>query len=202
MNATRFAAITVLSAAPFVLMGCNGGSQTVTRVPPNVVTDVGWRFNDDDARMTYQAMVDDALFRNWINRWQEQNSGKKPVVIVGPIENKTDDYIDTENFTTEWERELLNSDRVRFVAMKDQRGAVRDERQQGQEWNTPETRKQMRAELGSDIMLIGRITAVKQRSGDDRTMVAAYKVTLELINLESNEKLWIGSHDIKKIVRR
>lgn len=180
--------------------GCHP-SREVTRTDPNVITDLDYRFSADDARLTYQAMVNDALFRNWINRWQEQNGGRKPVVIVGPIRNDTQDYIDTKNFTTEWERELLNSDRVRFVAMKDQRADVREERAQGQEWNTPESRKQMRAEQGADLILLGRVGDNVQKSLDGRQMVAVYKVNLELINLESNEKVWIGSHEIKKLVR-
>lgn len=194
------AALAMALAAGTGAGGCHR-EREVTRTDPNVITDLDYRFSADDARLTYRAMVDDALFRNWINRWQEQNGGRRPVVVVGPVRNDTQDYIDTKNFTTEWERELLNSDRVRFVAMKDQRADVREERAQGQEWNTPESRKQMRDELGADLILLGRIADDRQQSLDGRRMVAVYKVNLELINLETNEKVWIGSHEIKKLVR-
>ncbi len=189
-----------MSLAALIGAGC-GRSQEITRVPPEAVTDLDYRFNDNDAREIYQAMVNDALYRKWIDNWMASSGGKKPVVVVGPIRNETQEYIDTKLFTVQFEREVLNSDRVRFVAMKDQRDDIRDERAQGAEWNTPETVKQMRAELGADLILIGRINDVKQRSLDGRQMVNVYQVSQDMINLESNEKVWIGVHEIKKIVR-
>lgn len=202
MNAMKTTILTAAAGAALMLGACGGNrNYDITRVDPNVVIDVDYRFTGDDAREVYRAMVDDALYRRWIDEWMQTHAGAKPVVIVGPMRNDTEDYIDTEDFTTEWERELLNSGRVRFVAMAPQRDPVRQERAQGQEWNTPETRKQMRAELGADLIMIGRIGDGQQRSRDGRTIIKEYKVTLELINLETNEKVWIGSHDIKKVVR-
>jgi hypothetical protein len=192
-------ATTGLTLSTLCGWGC-GRSQEITRVDPEAVTDLDYRFNDTDARETYQAMVNDALYRRWVDNWTTA-TGRKPIVVVGPIRNETQEYIDTRSFTVQFERELLNSDRVRFVAMKDQRDDIREERQQGQEWNTPETVKKMRAELGADFILVGRISDVKQRSLDGRSMVNSYQVTHELVNLESNEKAWIGVHEIKKVVR-
>jgi penicillin-binding protein activator len=197
----RLASLAVVGVCLVGLSACGPGERQVTRVDPETTVDLDYRFNDTDARETYRAMVDDAMFRNWISRFQEANSGRKPVVIVGPVRNDTQEYIDTKLFTTEWERELLNSDRVRFVAMRDQRGDLRDEREQGQEWNSPETRKQMRNELGADLMLIGRIADVNERSLSGRQRMKYYKINLELANIETNEKVWIGSHEIKKLVR-
>lgn len=182
------------------LSGCQG-EREVTRVDPKAAIDLDYRFNDVDARQVYQEMVDDALFRNWSTRFMGDNAGRKPIVIVGRIQNDTQDYIDTKLFTTQWERELLNSDRVRFVAMPDQRGDLRDERAQGQEWNSPETKKQMRNETGADFMLLGRIGDDNQRSLSGQQRVKYYQVNLELINIETNEKVWIGTSEIKKLVR-
>jgi uncharacterized protein (TIGR02722 family) len=202
MNAMKATVLAVVGAAMLAAAsGCGTRNYDITRVDPNTVIDVDYRFTGDDAREVYRAMVDDALYRRWIDEWMQSHAGAKPIVVIGPMKNDTDDYIDTEDFTVEWERELLNSGRVRFVAMAPQRDPIRQERAQGQEWNTPETRKQMRAELGADLIMIGRIGGGQQRSRDGRTMVKEYKVTLELINLETNEKVWIGSHDIKKLVR-
>ncbi|MCW5765723.1 MAG: penicillin-binding protein activator LpoB [Phycisphaeraceae bacterium] len=182
------------------LLGACEPTREVSRVDPRAVVDVDYRFNDTDARQVYQGMVNDALYRTWIDR-SVQALGHKPVVIVGPIRNDTQEYIDTKMFTTQFERELLNSDRVRFVAMADQRDAVRAEREQGQEWSRPETRKQMKQELGADYILIGRVADDKPRSLSGRSGVAYYQVTLEMVDLESNEKVWIGVQEIKKVWR-
>jgi PBP1b-binding outer membrane lipoprotein LpoB len=201
MNAMKLTILTITLAAA-VMTGCSGSrNREITRVDPNVVTDVDYRWTGDDAREVYRALVNDALYRQWVDNWMRENAGQRPIVIIGPVRNETQDYIDS-TFATEWQRELLNSQRIRFVARADQRQPIRDERLQGQEWNTPETRKQMRAELGADLMLLGTINDNVQRSPDNRNVVKEYNVNLQLINIESNELLWSGSHAIKKLVRQ
>ncbi|MBL8763170.1 MAG: penicillin-binding protein activator LpoB [Phycisphaerae bacterium] len=196
---TRPYPLILLAGAALNLSAC-APTREVTRVDPSAQTDVDYRFNDTDARVVYESMVNDTLYRKWIDRFQATNS-RAPVVVVGPVRNDTQDYIDTKLFTTEFERELINSDRVRFVAMREQRGDVREERAQGQEWSRPETRKQMKYELGADFIILGRIGDNKERSLDGRTLVNFYQVNLEMVDLESNEKVWIGTSKIKKISR-
>lgn len=192
----------LLTAGLATLAGCaSAPTRQVERVDPNVDVNVTERWNDTDARQTYQRLVEDALARPWIDAWVRESGGKRPVVIVGPVKNDTQEYIDTRLFTTSIERELINSGKVRFVAMKDQRGDVREERLQGQEWNTPATRKQVRAELGADFIVLGRVADLPQRALDGRGGVAYYKATIEVINLETNEKVWIGENEIKKVWR-
>lgn len=192
----------LIAAAAFVpgLGGCSP-QRDVTRVDPNAAVDVDFRFNDVDARQTWQKMVQDCMARPWIDTHMSENGGRRPVVIVGPITNATQDLIDTKMMTTDIERELINSGRVRFVADKGQRDALREERIQGQEWSRPETRKQVKAETGADYMLIGRIMDDKPRTLDGRGGVAYYKINMEIINLETNEKAWIDSKEIKKVWR-
>lgn len=192
-------ACTVLLVPALLLAACEP-TREVSRVDPSAVVDVDYRFNDVDARQVYQGMVNDTLYRNWIDR-HGRATGRQPVVVVGPIRNDTQQYIDTRMFTTQFERELLNADRVRFVAMPDQRDAIRAERDQGQEWSRPETRKQMRNELGADYILLGRVADDQPRALSGRSGVSYYQVTLEMIDLESNEKVWIGVQEIKKVWR-
>lgn len=182
-----------------VLASCGPQDRKVTRVDPGAVTDVDYRFNDTDARQIWQTMSNDALFRGWIDRWMASHEGKWPVIIVGPIGNNTQDYIDTGLFTSDFEKEMLNSGRVRIVAAKGERGAVRDERLQGQDWNSAATKKIMRNELGADLMLLGQIYDVQQRSSSGRTIVKYFKVRFDLTDLESNEKAWIGTAEVKKV---
>jgi PBP1b-binding outer membrane lipoprotein LpoB len=121
------------------------------------------------------------------------------VLILGPIQNKTQEYIDQNLFTRNFEREMLNTGKVRVVSAKNERGELRDERLQGQEWNSPATRKIMKDELGADLMLLGDINQVQQRSINGRIVSQYYQINLDLTNLESNEKVWIGSVETKKV---
>ncbi len=177
-----------------VLAGCSSKRQ-VTRLEPESQTDLSGKWNETDARLVAEEMVSDALSRPWLTRFIEQN-GSRPVVTVGRIRNKTSEHIDVETFTTDFERELINSGSVRFVGNKFQRDDVRDERFDQDEWASAETKKQLREELGADFILLGAIKSITDQIDGKSTVF--YQTDLELINIESNEKVWIGSKKIKK----
>jgi uncharacterized protein (TIGR02722 family) len=194
--------VSVLAAAAGMTMAvasCGPTRRDVERVDPETKVDLDYRFNDNDARQVWQGMSNDSTFRGWIGRWQQERGGNRPIMIVGPIKNNTQDYINMNLFTRNFEREMLNTGNVRVVSMRDQRGDLRDERLQGQEWNSPETRKLMKNELGADLMLMGDVNDVVERSLDNRQVSKYYQVNLELTNIETNEKVWIGSVEIKKV---
>jgi len=126
--------------------------------------------------------------------------GRKPVVIVGTVRNLSSEHIQTEPFTKDLERELINSGRLTFVANPLERGELRQERQEQQTWAREETQKRLAAETGADYMLQGGIKTIIDQEG--REQVKFYQVDLELVQLETNEKAWIGSKKIKKYVKK
>lgn len=172
-------------------------TRTVTRADPTEIVDVNYRFDEDDARETADAMIAQALQHTWIEEWRGAN-GDRPILIVGEVRNDTSDYIDTKLFTKQFERALLNSGRVRIVAASDERDQLRDERASIRDWSRPETVKQMAFELGADMMLLGRVGENVEVSRRGNVRIQYYQVNLELIDIESNEKLWIGERQIEK----
>lgn len=186
-----------------VLMMCLavacGSSRKVYRIEPETVTDLSGRWNDTDARLVAEEMVSDCLSRPWLMDWVA-NTGGKPVVTVGTIRNRSSEHIDTETFTTDFERELINSGQVRFVASRGQRDEIRDERFDQQEWASPETMKRIRAETGADFILVGAIKSIVDEI--EGTRVVYYQTDLEMIDIESIEKVWIGSKKIKKEISK
>lgn len=188
-------AATILTlAAP--LTGCKK-TRTVTRADPREIVDLNYRFDEDDARQVAATMINECLASDWIEEWRETH-GQRPVMIVGNIVNNTSDYIDTELFTKQFERALLDSGRVRIVASSDERGQIREERAQIKDWSRPETVKRLAFEVGADMMLIGRVGENAEISRNRNVRVQYYQVDLELIDIESNEKLWIGESQIEK----
>jgi penicillin-binding protein activator len=182
----------------FVALGC-GSSRTVTRLEPETVTDVSGAWNDTDARLVAEEMIKDCLARPWVTDFAAA-AGKKPVVTVGTIGNNTSEHIDAETFTTDFERELLNSGQVRFVGSRGQRDEVREERLDQRGFASPETMKKIRNETGADFILLGSIKSIADEAEGLRVMY--YQTDLELINIESNEKVWIGTKKIKKEISR
>ena len=182
-----------------VLIGGCASSPKVTRTSSDEVIDVSGYWNDTDSQMVSSEMIADALSRVWIDEWKGANGGK-PTVIVGLVRNQSSEHINTRTFTKDLERAFVNSGRVRLVASSDERSGVRSERLDQLRNSTIDTAKSMGKEIGADFMLIGGINSIVDAAGGKK--VRFYQTELELINLESNEKVWIGQKKIKKIVEQ
>ena len=61
-----------------------------------------------------------------------------------------------------------------------------------------ETMAALGRERGADLMLIGGVHSIKDEAKGQFTI--SYQVNLELIDLTTNEKVWIGQTRIKKKV--
>jgi uncharacterized protein (TIGR02722 family) len=175
-------------------VGC-GGSRQVSRLDPESSQDLSGEWNDTDARLVAEEMISDCLSRVWIDDFVREE-GRKPVVTIGRIRNKSSEHIDTETFTKDFERELLNSGRVQFAGSMDERQDVREERKDQMDWASEETVKQLREETGADYVLLGSVKTITDQI--EKKKVVFYQTDLELIDVESNVKVWIGSKEIKK----
>jgi len=181
-----------------LVLGCSS-SRKVYRIETDTVTDLSGRWNDTDARLVAQEMISDCLSRVWLTDFAAAK-GKKPVVTVGTVRNQSDEHIDAETFTTDFERELLNSGQVKFVASRGQRDEIREERFDQQDFASPETMKKIRAETGADFILLGAIKSITDEI--EGIKVVYYQTDLELVNIETNEKVWMGSKKIKKEISK
>jgi penicillin-binding protein activator len=194
----RMLALAAVSGLALLILGC-GGAKTVTRVEPDQAIDLSGEWNDTDSRMVAEEMIKDVLNRPWLGEFKGDKK-RSPVVIVGTVRNRSSEHIASTAFTKNLERELVNSGRVDFVANKEERSEVRDERTDQQEFSTPESLKKFQMETGADFMLRGDITSIIDQDGGSR--VKFYQVNLELINIETNKKAWIGEKKIKKVVEQ
>jgi len=200
MTMPRLLLVSLLAAA--ALAACQRDRNwRVDRVDPEETIDLDYRFDDEDARATYRKMVEDCLARPWIDRFTATHAGQAPFIVLGTVRNQTQDYIDTENFTTQIQEELINSGRVRVKAQKQLRDELRDERLDTQ-YNDPATLKAVAREINADFIMLGRIGDIKERSADGRTLVSYYQINMELIDLETGEKVWIDTKEIKKLATR
>ena len=179
-----------------ILAGC-AGTPKIRRTEIDETIDLSGEWNDTDSRLTAEEMIKDSLSRPWLTDFAE-GKNKKPRVIVGTISNKSHEHISTETFVKDLERELTNSGRVVFVASKEQRDEVREERLDQAKNASVKTAKSMGQEYGADFMVKGQINTVLDAAG--KRQVRFYQVELEMINLLTNEKVWIGQKKIKKDV--
>lgn len=185
----------VLLATVVVLGSCQ--RRTVTRIDTQTAVDLSGRWNDTDSRLVAQEMINDVLNRPWLTRFENRNN-RRPVLIVADVRNRTHEHIDAETFMRHMERELLNSGMVRLVQGREFRESIREERADQQEFASPETMKRWQRELGADYMFTGTINSIVDQHGRQR--VVFYQVNLELTDMETNEKVWIGEKQIRKLI--
>ncbi len=195
----RSVVLILIIAAVVLLTGCATSSRTVTRTSADTQTDLSGRWNDTDSRLVAEKMVEDLMSRPWLSEFVDNND-RKPVVIVGTVRNRSSEHIDTNPFIKDIERELINSGKVTFVAGDRQREEIRKERQDQQTEAAEETIKRLGEETGADFMMQGIITS--QEDMVDGKKAVLYQVDLELINIETNEKVWLGTKKIKKVIEQ
>ena len=191
----------LLIAFTLLAFGC-APATTVTRTAADEVTDISGKWNETDARLVAEEMMEDMVNRPWLGRFQGANNNAVPTLIVGGVRNETMEHIDTEVFTKELEREMINSGMIQFVASAEERAQIREERIDQQSNATLASMKELARELGADYMLIGNISSIVDRSQNGREASVYYTTNLELIDIESNVKVWIGNKKIKKLISR
>jgi uncharacterized protein (TIGR02722 family) len=185
--------------AAVLLVACASPAVTVERKNVDETIDLSGRWNDTDSRQVSDEMIADALNRPWHNHFFNAH-GKNPVVIVGTVRNRSDEHINVQTFVKDLERALINSGEVAFVANAGERGELREERKDQAAHSSEQTAKEEGQEIGADFMLQGTINTITDREGGSE--VRYYQVDLELVNIETHQKVWIGDKKIKKFVQR
>ena len=174
--------------------------QQVTRIDPNAVTDLSGRWNDTDSRLVANALIYQSLESPWAIRYSEVHGGEAPTVIVGEFRNRTMEHIPVNTFLVDLENAFVNSGSVRVVASAGERVEIRGERADQQEFAQAGTRAALGQELGANYILQGEIQAIQDEEA--REQIIYYQVNAALINLETNEKTWVGQYEIKKYIER
>jgi len=199
MNCRRLGSnLMLLSLMLIGFSGC-GAETKVTRVDSGVVTDLSGRWNDTDSRMVAESMVKEALEYPWLNNFS-QSKRRQPVVVVGTVLNNSHEHINVQTFVTDLERELTNSQKVTFVAAKNEREEVRTERKEQAMYAIEETQKSPGKEIGADYIMKGTIATILDEA--DGTKAMFYQVDLQMVDLESNAKVWYGQKKIKKVIEK
>jgi len=193
----KWCTILALGITIFSLEACDN-SRKVTRINPSEEVDYSGRWNNTDSKQVSQEMVGSVLQGDWLSN-HLQAKGKKPVVIVGMVINKSHEHIDAETFIKDIERAFVTSQKVGLVQGGQKREEIRGERADQQTNASVSTIKKFGLENGADYMMQGSINSIVDSYKKDK--IVYYQVNLELTNMETNEVVWIGEKKIAKNIR-
>ncbi|PWK78415.1 hypothetical protein LX99_02259 [Mucilaginibacter oryzae] len=195
----KFNRIIAVAAIAFSGILINSCSRQVTRVSTDETIDVSGNWNNSDARMAADELTGKILGANWIDTHMNEHQGKRPVVIVGFVQNKSHEHIDAETFLTDIESSFIQSQKVRLVQGGKKREELRAEKADQQTNATVSSMKKFGMENGADYILQGSINSIVD--AHKRQKVVYYQVNLELTNIQTNEVVWIGEKKIAKYVK-
>ncbi|MCL4641339.1 MULTISPECIES: penicillin-binding protein activator LpoB [Olivibacter] len=196
MKLKHFLFSAAITAASFTIFSC---ARQVTRVSPEETIDISGNWNNTDSRMVADEMTKTILGADWLADHLEKHAGKKPVVIVGMMQNKSHEHIDAETFVKDVERAFIQTQRVRLVQGGKKREELRAEKADQQENASLSTMKKFGLENGADYILQGSINSIVD--SHKRQKVVYYQVDLELTDIQTNEVVWIGDKKIAKYVK-
>lgn len=191
--------IAIAAIAVSGMMIISSCSRQVTRVNTDESIDISGNWNNTDSRLVAQEMTQTILAGKWLPNHLEGKQGKKPVVVVGAVNNKSHEHIDAETFVKDVEQSFIQSDRVRLVQGGKKREELRAEKADQQDNSSVSTMKKFGLENGADYILQGSINSIVD--SHKRKKVVYYQVNLELTNIQTNEVVWIGDKKIAKYVK-
>ncbi|MFA6681308.1 MAG: penicillin-binding protein activator LpoB [Sphaerochaeta sp.] len=191
--------LSLLLVVLIALLASCRSTVSVDRLSSDTDIDLSGNWNDTDIRLVASSLVQDSLGSPWVDKFRMKNQ-KNPVVIVGSFLNRSSEHIDTSIIAKRYEMELINSGKVDMVADISFRATVRDEREEQQYFASESTAKALGKEIGADFLLQGSVrTNLDQVGGKS---VRTYYVSAELIDIETNQKVWVGEETIKKMIKQ
>ena len=125
----------------------------------------------------------------WLARLSGEK-GRKPAIRFYPMRNRTAYHINWMPMAKLFEKELSSSGKVTLVADLDTAHALRTARGDAQQGK----------EMGADLVVSGSISGVTDAVSDTET-VQAYVIAWELVRTDTDEKVWVTTETVKKIIK-
>jgi uncharacterized protein (TIGR02722 family) len=179
-----------------ILSAC-GGPKAFTQGAyddPSRVELLDDKFNESD-----QQQMSDTIVKAIVG-CPEISADKRPVVIVDQVKNNTEEHIDMGSLTDKIRTALIKSRRVKFVD-KDARTTLDEEYRYNEAGNVAKDKQKVRGkQTGADYVMRGAMATNVQQVGNDKFIY--YKLTMNLVNLESSEIDCTEEKEIRKQYRK
>jgi len=187
--------VTTGLAAIAVASGC-AACQKVRYADPRRVEVLTADFGSTDLQTLADRMVGSLVRHPGIA------SGRRPVVQVSKVRNRTSEHIDTKSVTDKIRTSLVKSGRVRFTAVSDVNREMLDnlEYQSASGVVDPRTAHRVGRQIGADYLLFGDIASIVKRAGRETDVY--YKLTLNLVDVETGIIEWTDEQEIRKQATR
>lgn len=195
----------ILAVLPLVaLSACS----TVSYDDPDKVETLTIDFGSTDLQSMASNMVTSLNSAPQLAYLENPSKGadKRIIMLMGGVNNRTSEHIDTEGVTDSIRSALLQGGRFRFVAAKQGQEEIGDQVrfQQGSGRVDPAQARAFGKQLGAEVVLFGTLRSIEKTKG--RTLEGGlqkkqdvwYQFVLECSNIETGEIIWSNIKEIRK----
>lgn len=139
-----------------------------------------------------------------------KGADKRIVMLVGGVQNRTAEHIDTEGITASIRNSLLQGGRFRFVGGGQAQGEIAEQIrfQQGSGAVDPAWARATGKQFGAEVVLFGTLRSIEKTKG--RTIESGgmkkedvwYQFDLQCVNIETGELIWSNIKELRKTEKR
>lgn len=139
-----------------------------------------------------------------------KGSDKRIVMLVGGVNNRTSEHIDTQGITDAIRSALLNGGRFRFVTGQQGQDEIGEQVrfQQGSGRVDPAQARAFGKQVGAEAVLYGTLRSIEKtkgrtiESGGQKKEDVWYQFVLECVNIETGEIIWSNIKELRKTEKR
>ncbi len=188
----------LLTAATVGALSLSGCASTIQYGDSGSAKPVSKDFGSSDLQQIAETMVDSMItFPPMV----ELTTGRRPVVSVDKVKNKTMQHIDTESITDSIRAKLIRSGKFRFIDRTTDEQTIEElKTQQNSGLVDKKNAVQFGQQFGAEFLLTSNFSEIRQKEGS--TTDVYYKFTMSLKNLKTGILEWSDEKEIRKVFTR
>jgi len=185
-----------------------GACSSVGYGDPGEVETLTIDFGSTDLQTLAGGMVDSLIQSpqlNYISHDYDDQGDKRIVTLMGGVENRTTEHIDTQGITDKIRVKLVNSGKFRFVAGEQGQSEIEDQVrfQQGSGRVDPAKAREYGKQIGADVVIYGTLRSIEKSKGrslesPSKREDVYYQFVLQCVNIDSGELIWAEEEELRK----
>ena len=188
----------LFTAAAIGALSLTGCASTMQYGDAGSAKPISTEFGSSDLQQIAESMVDSlCTFPPLV----ELTTGRRPVVSVDKVKNKTMQHIDTESITDSIRAKLIRSGKFRFIDRTTDTQTVEELKvQQDSGLVDKKNAVQTGQQFGAEFLLTANVSEITQRAG--AVTDTYFKFTMSLKNLKTGILEWSDEKEIRKVFKR
>lgn len=182
--------LAIILSVILILSSCTPTSETVKdqNIPEQKLA-----WDEKDSEYIADTLISSSLFAEWNMNFSKS---RKPIIVVGKIENNSDEEIDVSLLAKNMERSLINSGEVSFIASKEMREIIRADRKDQDDFTKTDKFIKYMKLLKADFFMSGTINS--QVDSSVIPIQKKYELIVNIINTKNASVVWKGVQNITK----